>query len=131
VKRHGFTLLEVMVAMAILAIALTSLLGSQSQSLYAADEANFSMVSALLAQEKMAELVVQDGYLTDYSGDFGDRHPGYFWRAEVVQSDFSEIETLEGTEDLLGRIDLVVHTTDERRSFTISRYVLLGLGNER
>jgi len=131
VKGYGFTLLEVMVAMAILAIALTSLLGSQSQSLYAADEANFSMVSAFLAQEKMTELLAQNDYLTDYSGDFGDHHLGYFWRAEIVQSDFSEIEALEGTEDLLGRIDLVVHTENERRSFTISRYVLLGLGNER
>ena len=130
-KGYGFTLLEVMVAMAILAIALTSLLGSQSQSLYAADEANFSMVSAFLAQEKMTELLAQNDYLTDYSGDFGDHHLGYFWRAEIVQSDFSEIEALEGTEDLLGRIDLVVHTENERRSFTISRYVLLGLGNER
>ena len=130
-KRSGFTLLEVMVAMAILAIALTSLLGSQSQSLYAADEANFSMVSAFLAQEKMTELLAQEDYLTDSSGDFGQHHPGYFWRAEFVQSDFSEIETLEGTEDLLGRIDLVVHTENERRSFTISRYVLLGVGSER
>lgn len=130
-KSYGFTLLEVMVAMAILAIALTSLLGSQSQSLYAADEANFSMVSAFLAQEKITELLAQDTYLTNYSGDFGEHHPGYFWRAEVVQSDFSEIETLEGMEDLLSRIDLVVHTENERRSFTISRYVLLGIGNER
>ena len=130
-KGYGFTLLEVMVAMAILAIALTSLLGSQSQSLYAADEANFSMVSAFLAQEKMTELLAQDAYQRDYSGDFGEHQPGYFWRAKVVQSDFSEIETLEGTEDLLNRIDLVVHTENERRSFTISRYVLLGLGSER
>ena len=130
-KCYGFTLLEVMVAMAILAIALTGLLGSQSQSLYAADEANFSMVSTFLAQEKMTELLAQDDYLTDYSGDFGEQHPGYFWRAEVVQSDFSEIETLEGTEYLLARIDLVVHTENERRSFTISRYVLQGQGNTK
>lgn len=130
-KYCGFTLLEVMVAMAILAIALTSLLGSQSQSLYAADEANFSMMSAFLAQEKMTELLTQDDNLIIDSGDFGEYHPGYFWRAEVVQSDFSEIETLEGTEYLLTRIDLVVHTENERRSFTISRYVLQGQGSER
>ena len=130
-KYCGFTLLEVMVAMAILAIALTSLLGSQSQSLYAADEANFSMMSAFLAQEKMTELLTQDDNLMIDSGDFGKYHPGYFWRAEVLQSDFSEIETLEGTEYLLTRIDLVVHTEIERRSFTISRYVLQGQGSER
>lgn len=130
-KYCGFTLLEVMVAMAILAIALTSLLGSQSQSLYAADEANFSMMSAFLAQEKMTELLAQDDNLIIDSGDFGEYHPGYFWRAEVVQSDFSEIETLEGTEYLLTRIDLLVHTENERRSFTISRYVLQGQGSER
>ena len=52
----GFTLLEVMVAMAIIAIALTAVLGSQSKSLSLASEAKFSTTVALLAQSKMAEI---------------------------------------------------------------------------
>ncbi len=121
---RGFTLLEVMVAIAILAIALTTLLSSQNQSMFAADEANFSAVSAFLANRKMTELLVEGTNLIDTSGDFGEHHPGYFWRAEVADPDFSEIEILQGTEGLLKRIDLVVFNEDERRRFSVSRYVL-------
>lgn len=125
-KNDGFTLLEVMVAIAILAIALTSLLASQNQSIHAADEANFSMVSAFLAQKKMTELLAEPDGIYDGSGDFGEQHPGYYWRAETVTYTVPEEDVLEGTEDLLTRIDLVVHNEDERRRFAVSRYVLLG-----
>lgn len=123
-NRSGFTLLEVMVAIAILAIALTALLGNQGQSMMAADESDFSVVSAFLAKRKMAEIVGRGTDLIDTTGDFGEHHPNYFWSVEVEDADFSESEMLQGTESLLKRIDLIVHTEDERRSFTVSRYVL-------
>lgn len=123
----GFTLLEVMVAMAILAIALTSLLGSQNQSMRAAQRSDFAVATAFLAEKKMAELLAQGENLFDTSGDFGEQHPGYYWRAELVDADFSGNEILEGTESLLKRIDLVVRDEDERRTFVISRYVLSGV----
>ena len=47
---EGFTLLEVMVAMAIIAIAMTAVLNSQSQSISLASEAKFSTTAALLAR---------------------------------------------------------------------------------
>ena len=55
-ENSGFTLLEVMIAMAIIAIALVAVFGSQSQSLSLANEAKFSTTAALLAQSKMAEI---------------------------------------------------------------------------
>ena len=50
----GFTLLEVMVAISILAIALVAVFGSQSQSLSLANEAKFNTTAPFLAQSKMA-----------------------------------------------------------------------------
>lgn len=126
-RGRGFTLLEVMVAMAILAIALTSLLGNQNQSMRAAHESEFAAATSFLAEKKMAELLAAGSDLLDTSGDFGDYHPTYYWRAELVDADFSESELLQGTESLLKRIDLVVHDEGERRTFTLSRYVLWGV----
>ncbi|MGW8160951.1 MAG: type IV pilus modification PilV family protein, partial [Desulfobulbales bacterium] len=76
----GFTLLEVMVAMALIAIALTTLLGSQSQSVSFANSAKFETMAALLAQSKMSEIttLAKDRLASD-SGDFGDDYPGYTW----------------------------------------------------
>ena len=57
---RGFSLLEVMIAVALIAIALTTLLGSQAQSVSYANSAKFETMAALLAQSKMSEITVQN-----------------------------------------------------------------------
>jgi len=109
-KCSGFTLLEVMVAIAIIAIALTAVLGSQSQSLSLASEAKFSTTAAFLAQGKMAEIEaekVED--LASDSGDFGEDFPGYGWELSVNDVTFDEPE---GVSDHLKQIDLTVSWED-------------------
>jgi general secretion pathway protein I len=103
---RGFTLLEVMIAVAIIAIALTTLLGSQSQSVFFANSAKFETMAALLAQSKMSEITIQAAdSLSSDSGDFGEDYPGYAWEATV--SDVS-IEGLDAISDYLKQIDLAV-----------------------
>ena len=123
-KNRGFTLLEVMVAVAIIAIALTALLGSQSQSVSYANSAKFETMAALLAQKKMSEMVIQDpASLTSANGDFGDDYPGYTWEATV--SDVS----LEGAEDILKylkQIDLTVAWGGQSYSIRLFHYVNTG-----
>jgi general secretion pathway protein I len=83
-RKLGFTLLEVIAALSIIAIALTTLLVSQSQSLSLAGEAKFSTTAILLAQNKMAELETQKAEdLISDSGDFGEDFPNYFWETQV------------------------------------------------
>ena len=55
-NERAFTLLEVMVAVSIIAIALVALFGSQSRSLSHATEAHFNIVAPMLASGKLAEL---------------------------------------------------------------------------
>lgn len=105
-KCSGFTLLEVMVAMAIIAIALTAVLGSQSQSLSLASEAKFSTTAAFLAQSKMAEIEAEKPEdLTSDSGDFGEDFPGYRW--DLTVNDVT-LDEPEGVSDHLKQIDLTV-----------------------
>ena len=111
---RGFTLLEVMVAMAIIAIALTAVLGSQSQSLSLASEAKFSTTAALLAQSKMAEIEAENPEdLASDSGDFGEDYPGYRWDKSVNDVTFDEPE---GISDYLKRIDLII-SWEERQQY--------------
>jgi general secretion pathway protein I len=102
----GFTLLEVMVALSIIAIALTAVFGSQSQSLLLASEAKFSTTAALLAQSKMAELDVEDSQdLASDSGDFGEDFPDYRWELKVADATFPGAEEVS---DLIKQIDLTI-----------------------
>ena len=103
---RGFTLLEVMIAVALIAVALVTLLGSQSQSVSYANSAKFETMAALLAQSKMSEILIQDAdSLSNDSGDFGDEYLGYAWEATV--SDVS-IEGLDTISEYLKQIDLTV-----------------------
>jgi len=73
-----------MVAMSIIAIAMTAVLSSQSQSISLASEAKFSTTAALLAQSKMAETEWGNRLdLTSDSGDFEEDFPGYTWQVNV------------------------------------------------
>jgi general secretion pathway protein I len=73
-----------MVAMSIIAIAMTAVLSSQSQSISLASEAKFSTTAALLAQGKMAETEWGNRLdLTSDSGDFEEDFPGYTWQVKV------------------------------------------------
>lgn len=105
-SNKGFTLLEVMIAVALIAIALTTLLVSQSQSVSFANSAKFETMAALLAQSKMSEIELQQkDALANDSGDFGDYYPGYNWEVTVSDVYIGEIFDIS---DYLKQIDLTV-----------------------
>jgi general secretion pathway protein I len=109
-RNRGFTLLEVMIAVAIIGIALVAVLGSQSQSLSLASEAKFNTTAALLAQGKMAEIETESmENLSSDSGDFGEDFPNYHW--EYTVSSLS-IAGVEQALDFLRQIDLTVYWGD-------------------
>ena len=122
---RGFTLLEVMIAVALIAIALVTLLGSQSQSVSFANSAKFETMAALLAQSKMSEMTIQAAdSLSGDSGNFGDDYPGYAWEATV--SDIS-LEGMDTISDYLKQIDLTV--TWGVFSYNIRLYHYVEAGN--
>jgi type II secretion system protein I len=88
---RAFTLLEVMVAIAILGIALLGLLGLQHQSMQSVIRAQQSTRASMLAQAVMTEAELErwpDLGIT--SGDFETAFPGEFqdfrWERAVVKS---------------------------------------------
>ncbi len=120
-RQGGFTLLEVMVAVAIIAIALTALLGSHSQSVSLAGEAKFYTTASLLAQRKMAELELADfDDLVSYGGDFGEEFPGYRWEVKIDKADF------EGFEEIakhIKQIDLALYWGEgSRYAYTLKLF---------
>jgi general secretion pathway protein I len=92
----GFTLLEVMLAMSILAIALVAVFQSQSQSISMMARSRFDTAAPLLAQAKMAEIeAVSSTDLTSDSGNFGDDYPGYSWSFERMETEIPGVEKVE------------------------------------
>ncbi len=105
-RHFGFTLLEVMVSIAIIAIALMAVLGSQSQGSSLANESKFNTTAAFLAQSRMAELeVLSLNDLGSGSGDFGDDFPEYRWEVSVQGL---ALEGLSMVSEKIKQIDVTV-----------------------
>lgn len=110
----GFTLLEVMVAMAIMAIVLVSVYRMQSQTLTMNAAARFYTQAPMLAQSKLAQMeIASSGSISGDSGDFGDKFPGYIW----------SISTDEVTSEVLGEIAADLRRIDMKVSFNDDEYV--------
>lgn len=116
----GFTLLEVMVALAVMSIVLVSVYRMHSQSLTMNTAARFYTLAPMLAQGKMAELeVLSSGAFAQDSGDFGQQFPGYSWTASTA--DVSS-EILGEVADDLKQIDVSVSLNENQFVFGLRSY---------
>lgn len=97
-RQAGFTLVEVLVALAIMAITLVAVFQLQSQSVSMSSESRFATSAALLAQSKMAE--IEAGVLTlnrTQEGNFGPDYPQYSWRVDIFDTQLEQFKKIEVT----------------------------------
>jgi len=100
--RSGFTLVEVLVATAVLAIGLLAVLAAFSMATRVSSIASKDTTTALLAERKLADIQIQEPTQLAAGvtrGTFAPAHPDYSWEITVYRpDDFNVI-----------RIDLTVY----------------------
>jgi len=90
----GFTLLEVMIALAIVAIALVTLLGLSTRSLTLNERVQRITQATLLAQQRLAELetgaaAAESGQ--EASGRFPPPFDAYRWRLDYAETPLASV----------------------------------------
>lgn len=120
-RTAGFTLLEVLIAVAILAIALTSLFGSQSKSVALATETRFNTLAPLLAQMQLTNILASEEIVSG-EGEFGDDFPGFQWELHVEEATFGESEILQELDGDLQFLSLEVSWGDGVYSYRLDSY---------
>ncbi len=108
----GFTLLEVMVALAILGLALTAIVGINGNSIRAHGFAKRVTVATMLARSKMADLesqFIEEGFTSEFDqtmeGNFSDEGwSDYRWHAEIVRPDIDGANASALVESLVQKL---------------------------
>jgi len=112
----GFTLLEVMIALLIIATSFVVLLHTRNQSVITADYAKRATVATLLASEKMSDIEQEDFPDTgDDSSNFGDDYPEYRWKTSVSDTTYENIREV--------KVEILWGEGNSERSIGLVNYV--------
>lgn len=93
-RTGGFTLLEVMIALAVVAIALVTLLGLATRSLTLNERVQRITQATLLAQQRLAEIetgAAQESPGEAASGRFASPFDGYRWRVDYTETPLAAV----------------------------------------
>ena len=114
----GFTLLEVMIAIAILAFSLMAIFNLQSTSLMGSARAQRVSIATLLARQKMAQVLldieagIPKGEFPEEKEDGGsfeeERYPDYFWKLTIRKVDIPPPPLPEGGAEALSQVFTIV-----------------------
>jgi len=121
---HGFTFLEIMVALSIIAITLTTIFKMHCQTVSMSFSAMFYSTAPLLAQEKLSELETMSiSDMSSDSGNFDDPFNAYTWSVDIHDPD--ETQFPEGVAKNLKKIDVAVSSESHQLTYTIQTYRLI------
>jgi len=119
-QKTGFTLIEIMVAISIIAIVFMSVFKMHAQTVSMTASTRFYAVAPVLAKNRLAEFLSQSpDELSDDSGDFGNDFALYSWKVAVEDV---ESEDLGTDTDRLKRIDVVISVNNEENTYRLRAY---------
>lgn len=117
--QSGFTLLEVVIAVAIIATGFFAVFSLHIQTLSVSYAVRFYTRAPLLAQAKLAEVTAGLHDLSDQSGDFGEDDEGYTYTVRV--SDV-EHDLLGETAARMKKIDLQIVLGEGENTYDVTAY---------
>jgi general secretion pathway protein I len=116
----GFTLLEVMVAIAIIAIVVLSIYRLHTQTISMNTAARFYTIAPLLAEDTLAAIEIQkaDQWQAD-GGDFGEKFTGFHWQTQI---DAVESELLDVQAERLKKIEVTISFNHDEYVYHLRTY---------
>lgn len=110
-SEKGFTLIEILATFVLIAIILPVAMEGISLSTRMASESRRKIEAGTLAEKKLTEvLIAKDWADGDQNGNFGDEHPEFTWRFEVLDWE---------KEELMRQINLYVEWTASKKTHAV------------
>jgi general secretion pathway protein I len=124
-NEKGFTLLEVMLSVSIIALIMVSLFRLQSGSIALASANKFNQLAPILAKQLMAKIGQDFEGWSQTEGDFGDEHPGIVWTSQISDAEFDNIEFISQENlEKFKKIHLEIKDKSSGRSFKMTGWRL-------
>ena len=92
-RQAGFTLIEMVVAIVLLALGVVGALACISSATRSTSISSEYTTAALLAQQKLAEVEAQPDQIQggEQSGDFGEEYSNFSWRQNIESSNIASL----------------------------------------
>lgn len=116
----GFTLLEVVICVVIIATGFIAVYSLHLQTLRSSHDIRFYTKAPMLAQQKISEISSNLNDASDSEGDFGEDFEGFAYKATI--SDIEENEILGETAEKLKKIDLQITLNDGENAYYLTVY---------
>lgn len=120
---NGFTLLEVMISVAIIAIVIVSIMRLQGQTIMMNESSRFYSLAPFLAQAKISEVLNDPKNAVSSSGDFGDNALGYTWKTDIEPVN---INVTEGAKIELKSINVYIEYNNGEMKYNLQEYFNTG-----
>jgi prepilin-type N-terminal cleavage/methylation domain-containing protein len=116
-KDHGFTLLEIIICLGLIALVLVAAFHLQAQNLDLQSEAQFMTTATCLLQERLSRIQSLERIeIGTNSGDFGEDYPDYTYTLEV--SEVPDTETL-----YKARVTVILERDKARKDLWLETYL--------
>ena len=116
-KDQGFTLLEIIICLGLIALVLVAVFHLQAQNLDLQSEAQFMTTATCLLQERLSQIQAQEKIDEGTnSGDFGKDYPDYTYKQEV--GEMPDTETLYKV-----RVAVILERDKARRDLWLETYL--------
>lgn len=121
--KTGFTLLEIMAALSIIAIVLVSVYRMHAQTISMNQRVRFYATAPMLAEMKMSEIESKSlKDMADGSGDFGDEFPDYRWNIAIDDVDSKALGDIAKD---LKKIEIAVSFNNDEFTYNLRVYKFL------
>jgi general secretion pathway protein I len=118
----GFTLIEVIAAMSIMAIVLLAVYRLHAQTISMNGAVRFYTLAPLMAQSRLAAFDTEPDGQDSGAGDFGTAYPGYSWQVTVEDT---TSEFLGEAAENLKKIDIVITFNENESTYRVRTYRLV------
>jgi general secretion pathway protein I len=121
--RKGFTLLEVMVSIMVLAVVLVTLFRLHAGTIRLTENRKIAAVMPLVAQYQLSRLEAEKPEPGSLSGSFPDEMDGFEWSCMVENAEFTDpVELSDAQSERLKKITLEITAPGSDRSWLITTW---------